>query len=369
MPLLRAQRNIALVLAFFAFFGLSATRTFGQAALLMEEPYGFFGALNPTGHTALYFQRICAETPTHLRPCRPGELGSVIARYQGIAGYDWIAIPLVPYLYSVDNPNHVPSRVDKEFVDRLRDHYYEQHLMVLGDVKRGGLLHGGWSELIGVAYERRIFAFRFNTSPEQDYAMMERLNSGPNESHFQLLFNNCADFARVQLGKYFPGKFHRSFFPDAGMTTPKQVAHKLVKYSRRHPDLQLTVFVIPQVPGYRRQSRHNKDISESLVTTAYAIPIAIANPYIAGALVVDYLVRGRYHFIPRHPTVLMPENLADLTVPPAPLDGPIENLPLKATIDTTTFTLPGVEPAAHEPAPVNLPAELDLNAFEQNYEH
>ncbi len=35
-----------------------------QAALLMEEPYGFFGTLNPTGHNAIYFARICAETPT-----------------------------------------------------------------------------------------------------------------------------------------------------------------------------------------------------------------------------------------------------------------------------------------------------------------
>ena len=42
-----------------------------QAALLMEEPYGFFGALNPTGHNAIYFQRICAETPVKLRRCGP----------------------------------------------------------------------------------------------------------------------------------------------------------------------------------------------------------------------------------------------------------------------------------------------------------
>ena len=43
-----------------------------QAALLMEEPYGIFGALNPTGHIAIYFERICAETPVTLRRCEPG---------------------------------------------------------------------------------------------------------------------------------------------------------------------------------------------------------------------------------------------------------------------------------------------------------
>jgi hypothetical protein len=39
----------------------------------MEEPYGFFGSVNPTGHNAVYFARICAETPVKLRRCQSGE--------------------------------------------------------------------------------------------------------------------------------------------------------------------------------------------------------------------------------------------------------------------------------------------------------
>ena len=68
----------------------------------MEEPYGGFGSVNPTGHGALYFNHICAESPTQLRMCLPGERGVVISRYHKVAGYDWLAIPLVPYLYAVD---------------------------------------------------------------------------------------------------------------------------------------------------------------------------------------------------------------------------------------------------------------------------
>ena len=341
MPLLGKQRNFASVLAILVLFCFTATRSNAQAALLMEEPYGFFGALNPTGHTALYFQRICAETPTHLRPCGPGEFGSVIARYQGIAGYDWIAIPLIPYLYSIESSANVPERVNKDVVMRLRDRYREKYLMSLGDdLHRGGLLRGGWSELIGVAYERRIFAFRFNTTAGQDYALMERLNADPNESHFQLLFQNCADFVRIQLNAYFPSKFHRSFFPDAGMTTPKQVAHKLVRYGHKHPSLNLTVFVIPQIPGYRRHSSRNKNISESLVTTAYAVPIAIANPYIAGALVVDYLVRGRYRFIPKNPRVLEPKTMILLTEQTPAVENPTNLPPATISASQTTFSAP-----------------------------
>lgn len=313
-------------IAAFIFVALSClvcVRCRAQGALLMEEPYGVFGVLNPTGHTAIYLQRACAETPVKLRRCAPGELGAVVARYQGIAGYDWIAIPLLPYLYSVDNPDAVPNHVDREIVSRLRDHYRETHLQSLGDhLSPGNFLHGCWTQLVGVAYERRIYAFRFQTTAAQDDAFIDMMNAGPNRSHFNLLFNNCADFARVALNNYFPRKFRRSIFPDAGMTTPKQLSHKLVKYARKHPEVELAIFQISQVPGYRRQSHANKNIAESLITTGYAVPIVILNPYIAGGLLADYLMRGRFHVIPDDPQVLSPDNLSALTVPIAKPQNP-----------------------------------------------
>jgi hypothetical protein len=285
-----------------------------QAALFMEEPYGFFGTLNPTGHIAIYFGRICAETPVELRRCQPGELGSVIARYQGIRDYDWVAIPLIPYLYSVEDPSDVPDKVDRKQVRRLRNRYREANLQSLGDdLPSGNFAHGGWTQLVGTAYERRIYAFRFSTTAEQDDALIARMNAGPNRSHFNLLFNNCADLSRMVLNSYFPRTFSRSIFPDAGVTTPKQIAYKLVRYARKHPETQVTVFEIRQVPGYRRQSHSNKSIAESLTTTGYAIPIVLLNPYLAGGLFVDFLVRGRFHPIPRNPPVLRPDNLFALT--------------------------------------------------------
>ena len=80
----------------------------------MEEPYGKFGAMNPTGHAAVYFNRICVDSPTVLRLCHDGEYGVVISRYHKIDGYDWIAIPLVGYLYAVDSPSEIPATVDRE---------------------------------------------------------------------------------------------------------------------------------------------------------------------------------------------------------------------------------------------------------------
>ncbi len=311
---MRSLRTVAFALVAAAVATLACSRCSAQAALLMEEPYGFFGTVNPTGHTAVYFERICAETPVKLRRCQPGELGAVVSRYSGINDLDWVAIPLVPYLYSVESQSEVPQRADKELVNRLRSRYHEQHLLSLGEhVQAGDLLHGGWTELIGVAYERRIYAFRFGTTEQQDDAFIAKMNDAENRTHFQLLFNNCSDFARVILNEYFPGTFKRSIFPDAGMTTPKQITYKLVRYAKKHPDEDLRVFEIPQIPGYRRLSKSNKSISESLITTGYAVPIAVLNPYLAGGLFVDYIVRGRYHLMPKHPELLGPDKLAALT--------------------------------------------------------
>jgi hypothetical protein len=339
----------------FALIGLAAmfgVRARAQAALLMEEPYGFFGAMNPTGHNAIYFEHICAETPTRLRRCGPGEMGAVIARYQGIEGYDWIAIPLLPYLYSVENPAEVPVRVNREMVMRLRDRYHEAHLEDLGPhVEPGSFIHGGWTQLVGVAYERRIYAFRFNTTEDQDDALIARMNDGPNHSQFNLLFENCADFARVILNSYFPDTFNRSVFPDAGMTTPKQIAYKLVRYGRKHPETGVEVYEIPQIPGYRHLSHANKDIAESFVTTAYAIPIAIVNPYLAGGLFVDYMVRGRYHIIPKQHEVLGPEKLEPLTGEREAVENPAKP-GLQAAADSD------IAPAENQGGQGGLPAAL-----------
>src|ERR1019366_817953 len=109
-----------------------------SVALLMEEPFGNFGAFNPTGHAAVYLNHICAASPTELRPCLPGEFGVVISRYHRIAGYDWIAIPLIPYLYAVDDANDVPASVTPAQVAALRDAYRRQHMLDLApDDKKG----------------------------------------------------------------------------------------------------------------------------------------------------------------------------------------------------------------------------------------
>ena len=322
MPLMRAGRAIRFFLVAGALFVPHCRPSCAQAALLMDEPFGFFGFLNPTGHDALYFQRICAETPVKLRRCAPGETGVVITRYQGIANYDWIAMPLLPYLYAVENAAEVPPRADREAVTALRDKYHEARLLILGkDVPRGGNAKRGWSQFVGVAYDRRIYAFRFPTTEAQDDALIAHMNAGENRTRFNLLTRNCADFNSGILNSYFPRTFHRTVLPDGGITTPRQVTYQLLRYGRKHPETQVTAFDIHQIPGNRNRSRANKSIAQSLITSGYIVPFYFISPYLAGAVVVDYLVWGRYPLGLKHPPVLVPGDMTPLTLPSASSQG------------------------------------------------
>jgi len=280
-----------------AVFCLLAAQSAGHAstALLMEEPYGAFGAMNPTGHAAVYLNHVCADSPTVLRPCHDGEYGVVISRYHKIDGYDWIAIPLVSYLYAVDSPSDIPASVDKEQVAALRDAYRRAHLLDLApDSKKDGPPKGEWTELVGGSYDRKIHGFQVDSTPEQDAEFIALFNDRRNVGHFNLLFHNCADFSRVVLDTYLPHAVHRNFIADAGLMTPKQVARSLVAYGKKHPEINMTAFVIPQVPGSVPRSHSVDGVAESLVKSKkYLLPLAVFAPEVTGGVVVAYLVDGR----------------------------------------------------------------------------
>jgi hypothetical protein len=295
-----------------------------DAALLMEEPYGEFGAFNPTGHAAIYLSHICVESPTRLRPCRAGEPGAVISRYHKIDGYDWLAIPLVPYLYAVERVGDAPSLADATLEASLRDRYRRQHLLALApDIeagKKAGEAPGGeWTQLIGASYDRRIYGFQIQTIADEDERFMNEFNDRSNVGHFNLLFHNCADFSRTLLNVYYPHSVHRNFFVDLGITTPKQVARSLTKYADHHPELTFSTFMIPQVPGSIKRSHPIDGVMESVVKSKkYVVPLAVVNPEITAGLVVVYLTDGRFK-APKGATVeIMPGETVTKGVEPAP---------------------------------------------------
>jgi len=335
-----------------------------SVALLMEEPYGDFGAMNPTGHSAIYLNHICAASPTELRPCRPGESGVVISRYHKVGGLDWVAIPLIPYLYAVEDVTQVPQSVDKAQVAALRDAYRRKHLLELApNGSDGRTPKGEWTELVGESYLRTIHGFEVVSTAEQDERFIALFNDRRNTGHFNILVHNCADFSRVVMDIYLPNAIHRSVVADLGITTPKQVARSLVQYGQKHPEVEMSAFVIPQVPGTIKRSKPVDGVAQSLVKSKkYVIPMTILTPELTGGLVVAYMAEGRMK-LPKNAMVF---NVNDNEMEPG-APWPVQaantdpNRSLLPAPAAATATAPTASPVV---TTVNTPAALATSAPE-----
>ena len=275
-------------------------RANASATLLLEEPYGKLGFFTATGHAAVYLSGVCADSPVVLRPCSAGEPGIVLSRYNGVGEYDWVAIPLIPYLYAVERAEDVPLFADAKMVAFLRDRYRRKYLeAVAPDLKNGETPGGNWYELVGSSYDRTIYGFEVDTTAEQDQALIRKYNASANRSHFRTVSKNCADFAKDVINFYYPRALRRSVVADVGITTPKQIAKRLVKFSEHHPEIEFSRIVIPQVPGSMPRSTVVHGVVESFFKSKkYIVPSAIVSPIFAGCVAAVYVGSGSGRFDP-----------------------------------------------------------------------
>ncbi len=286
-------------------------------ALLLEEPFAYFGKFNPTGHAAVYLSRVCAASPVTLRRCEGDEAGVVISRYDKVGGYDWIAIPLFPYLYAVDTPAEIPAKADMRTVALLRDRYRRTHLReIVPDGDDGRMPEGNWIQLVGSSYDRRIYVLEMDTSPDQDERLIRDFNAAANKSSFNLFFSNCAGFSSTVIKAYYRHAVSRSYVFDLGLATPKQLARSMIRYGQHHPESGYRAWVIPQVPGLPR-SRPIRGVIESFFDgPEYTLPAAAVavHPLVLCSAAVVYLAglhfHGREHFPGDIGVTLVPEEIA-----------------------------------------------------------
>lgn len=305
--------RLAAVLLATLFFGAAGARA--DVAVLLEEPYSYDGALAGTGHAAVYLSNICADSPISLRRCLPGEPGVVISRYHHVAGRDWIAVPLYPYLYAVDRPENIPLFADVKLEAALRDQYRRKNLEALiPDGPSGETPGGDWYELVGSAYDRTLYGFQLPTTAEQDEAFIAKYNSQPNLASYKFVTRNCADLVKDVVNFYYPKAVHRGIISELGVSTPKHAAKTLVQYGKKHPELKLTAFVIPQVPGTIRRSRPVRGLVESVFKAKkYEVTLLALHPVVGGAFAAAYLFGGGPFNPGKNALVLSPDG--DLQAP------------------------------------------------------
>ena len=152
------------------------------------------------------------------------------------------------------------------------------------------------TNLVGSSYDRTNYGFEIETTPEQDDALIAWLNSRPNRASYKVVSRNCADFVRDVLDFYYPKSVSRGAVADLFVSTPKHAAKSLVRYTHRHPDLEFTRFVIPQVPGSVKRSRPVRGVLESVFRAKkYVVVLAAFHPFVAGGVVAVDLVGDRFN--------------------------------------------------------------------------
>jgi hypothetical protein len=256
-----------------------------------------------SGHTAVYFSRICPDSPVRLRLCRPGENGSVMSNYINLGEderYEWNIAPFNLYVYGVDDPTNRPLFGTDKIKTLLEERYREQTLAGYCTVK--DCLNSDkaeWREMVGSSMIRSMYIFVVATTLQQDLDLIAKFNSMPNQNHFNGFTRNCADFTKGVVDTYFPHSAHRDVINDFGMTSPKAVARTFSHYAQEHPESNFRVLHFSQLPGTIQRSTEPRSGTEQLYRSKkLLIPMVIFADHELPVVAAAYLITGRFN--PEH---------------------------------------------------------------------
>jgi len=293
----------ARLLCTFVLLALCCTAHASRVAVVVGEPFGSFGTMMPAGHAGLLLEDYCADTPTSVRLCQPGERpGVVVSRYHDLRhpAKDWLAFPLSVFLYGTDDPANAPAFVTAKEEQQMREQYRLAHLT---DVTPSRLKHGepvpppygDWEEGIGAAFDRQLFLYSIAVSAEDEAAIAATLNASANHRLYRLHGANCADFAAKLLAIAVPGADRDGGSEDFWLMSPKQLARNVTAYAAAHPEVDLQVYKVAQLPGMLRRSRPTRGAAETFVKTKrYAAFLAVAQPELLLADWIVYERRGKW---------------------------------------------------------------------------
>lgn len=304
--------GIAAVLVLVCFcltFSASPARA-DVGVLLNESLDTSFARISGSGHSAVYFSRVCAESPVKLRLCRPDEQGSVMSNYTTLGEdqpFEWNIVPLSVYLYGVEDPQNRPLFSSQKIKHALEERYRTNFLAGYCDSETCRTSNKAeWREMVGATLERSIYIFVVETSVEQDRALIAEFNSQPNKNHFNGVTQNCATFTRRVMNSYYPHSARADYLNDFGLITPKAIARSFDHYADRHPEAHLRVLHFAQLPGTIKRSTECRNATEQLYhSKKLLVPMVIFAPHELPFMAASYMLTGRFnpeHELEQHPT-------------------------------------------------------------------
>jgi hypothetical protein len=283
---------------------LAAAPARADVGVVLNEALSSGGdKISSTGHSAVYFSRICPETPVKLRFCHEGEHGSILSNYTGFGEtepFEWNIAPLGVFLYGAEDPRQWPLVGSSKIKHTLEERYRARYLShFCNEAPCTTSDKADWRYMAGSGLDRNMYIFVVETTVEQDREMIEQFNAMPNENHFNAITRNCANFTKSVINTYFPGATRKEYLNDFGMTSPKAVARSFTNYAKKHPELKLRIMHFAQLPGDLKRSKEVRDGTEQLYHSGlFALPLAALSLYALPAAVVSYSVTGRFN--PEH---------------------------------------------------------------------
>lgn len=277
--------------------------------LLNESLDTSFARISGSGHSAVYFSRICAESPVKLRLCRPGEQGSVMSNYTTLGEdqpFEWNIVPLSVYLYGVEDPQNRPLFSSQKIKHVLEERYRTNFLAGYCESETCRTSNKAeWREMVGATLERSIYMFVVETSVEQDRTLIAAFNAEPNKNHFNGVTQNCATFTRRVINSYYPHAARADYLNDFGLITPKAIARSFDHYAERHPEAHLRVLHFAQLPGTIKRSSECRNATEQLYhSKKLLVPMVLFAPHELPFMAASYALTGRFnpeHELEQHP--------------------------------------------------------------------
>ncbi len=285
----------------FLFGLLTCARVHGAVGVVLNESlHESLDRITGTGHSAVYFSRICAESPVKLRMCHPGELGSVMSIYINIGEdhpFGWNVVPLNIYLYGVEDARNRPlfgsNKIKHALEERYRANYLSEYCASPSCRTSD---KAEWREMVAATLIRGVYLFVVDTPVEQDRQLIAEFNDSANQNRFNGATYNCADFARKVINSYFPHAVSRDYINDFGMTSPKAVARTFTRYALRHPECNFRVMHFAQVPGTIKRSSEVRAGTEQLFhSKKLLIPMIIFASHELPVVIASYVFTGRFN--------------------------------------------------------------------------
>ena len=290
---------------------LACPRAHADVGVVLNESLdSSIDKLTGTGHSAVYFSRICPESPVKLRLCRSGELGSVMSNYINIGEdqpFEWNIVSLSMYLYGVEDPRNRPVFGSYKVKHLLEERYRAKYLTAYCEGPACTTSYKAeWREMVAATLIRSIYIFVVDTTVEQDRELIAEFNSSSNKNHFNGITNNCADFTRRVINTYFPHATNSDYINDFGMTSPKAIARSFTRYAVRHTEANFRVLHFAQVPGTIKRSTECRAGTEQLYhSKKFLIPMIIFADHELPVVAAYYVLTGRFnpeHELEEYPT-------------------------------------------------------------------